>query len=639
LFPLRGWVLLGALACAQAETRLDANFRGSSGIAVANKRLFVANGGEDSLQVLALGDKLADVAFVRGPVQFFPLRIPTGANPGQLAASADGKSIIVAELQGRLRTVDSETLRSVSTVRISGGPIVDLIEDAVACVPPCAGRFLVAADAAVSEWTLLVDGAWQSGASWGLERTPASLVADNSWLFVSQGTDVVRIHRASGVQTVLDAGGQVGPVALAGPRLLVGRVDHHDVVVADTATLQLLALDPVFAPLPTCVDVCGEQSCQRGHAADRSLCLEGATLSAAGTAYAGLYLGAAPALIMALDEPLQAPACAGEEATHDGFALATSLDGLVHFLTLGETPALLDRRWCEAVSIGKDAATGIAIDELVGDCLPVPAARRFACVDGVGLFPGRLHRKALRLDWEGVLLSRPAGGGTATAEGALTDSRGDFVGRDVRAGDVVAVLGQPEGTCAGEPLCTFERRVAAVLDDRLTLDAALPADCFPGEGGVAYEVRAGDAFLAQVGAGKLQRIAPGQTFGLGGDVATDQAVRFRLRALEVGAQLPACARYTDGTTLHKALRRDRPLSFTIDDPFEPFRTGYLFSGNKVQTQAAGELPADMILSPVGAGGPTVFVAYAGSSASTVLAFRPFDLDHLYEEGESYTVVR
>ena len=92
-----------AAGCGQTEVGVDANFATPSGLAVAGtdvKRLFVSNYGEDSLQVLSLTDSLADLNFVAGPAKYFPLRIPAGSGPTDLAVTSPaGASTVSGTVQ------------------------------------------------------------------------------------------------------------------------------------------------------------------------------------------------------------------------------------------------------------------------------------------------------------------------------------------------------------------------------------------------------------------------------------------------------------------------------------------------------------------------------------------------------------
>ena len=124
-------ICLGALAalaaCAKTTPVLSPSFSTPTGLATArfylnpdkanacdlqdsnwHDGLFVANSGEDAVQLLELGSDLSKLDFVYSPANYFPLRIPAGPGPTDLAGSYDGRFVVVLDtITESLRLIDT----------------------------------------------------------------------------------------------------------------------------------------------------------------------------------------------------------------------------------------------------------------------------------------------------------------------------------------------------------------------------------------------------------------------------------------------------------------------------------------------------------------------------------------------------
>ncbi|RYF03018.1 MAG: hypothetical protein EOO40_12670, partial [Deltaproteobacteria bacterium] len=107
--------LCTAAACQPAEKLPNAYFAAPAGMAVAGTHfdhLFVANAGADALHVIALSDNMADIDLVPSPARYFPLEVPVGSNPSDVAATPDGRFVFVLDdIDSTLQVVDADTFR------------------------------------------------------------------------------------------------------------------------------------------------------------------------------------------------------------------------------------------------------------------------------------------------------------------------------------------------------------------------------------------------------------------------------------------------------------------------------------------------------------------------------------------------
>ncbi|MFC1610214.1 YncE family protein, partial [Myxococcota bacterium] len=152
---LLGCILLGG--CVDSDAQALAGFDTPSGLTVAGtarSRLFVSNSAQDTVQVLDLGEHLDEINFVFGPARRFPLRIPAGLGPGDLATTFDRRYVVVLNLVSEsLRLIDADTLL---LVRDAKGEVLQLplgkpgsrptamVASPVACEGECVGRVYVA---------------------------------------------------------------------------------------------------------------------------------------------------------------------------------------------------------------------------------------------------------------------------------------------------------------------------------------------------------------------------------------------------------------------------------------------------------------------------------------------------------------
>ena len=151
-------------ACSDTPPIVAASFSTPLGLAVAHhvgdaatpatwSRLFVSNYGEDTVQVLELGGALADLDFVYSDSHYFPLRIPSGPGPGDLAATPDGRYVVVLNLVSEeIRLVDAGSLRMVTgpSGAVAAFPLAPLgarpnalVAAPGSCGDRCHGRFFV----------------------------------------------------------------------------------------------------------------------------------------------------------------------------------------------------------------------------------------------------------------------------------------------------------------------------------------------------------------------------------------------------------------------------------------------------------------------------------------------------------------
>ncbi len=406
-------VALLAFACSDTETGLDASFSTPIGLAVAGTeqaRLFVANHGEDSIQVLNLGDNLAQMEFVPGPTQIFPLLIPAGAGPTDLAATPDGRFVVVLDsLTESLRVLDADTLRLVRqgpdpsdaeapVLEMSLGELgtrpVDMIASPELCAAPCAGwvYLALAGSGVVLGVEVRVDGdvvSLERGRVFNVGGRPSRLAVGPAGRIlyatdveppedegaVGRGT-VVRIDVETGAIERRDIGGIGGPLAVStdGRVLVVGRPRLRDVVLlrdADGPGFAVQDVNSPLAPVPECQRCCAgtdaavcedlaldvSTTCDEAHPADRAVCVTASGLaSEPGQPYRAAYLGIVPAEIVTLGEgaghPVLTVDCDDAEGTYSEFAVVAGIDGTVRFLGLVDMDIVGDEPESVEVPVG-----------------------------------------------------------------------------------------------------------------------------------------------------------------------------------------------------------------------------------------------------------------------------------------------
>lgn len=425
-----------ATACSDTATEVDATFATPSGLAIAGtdaKRLFVSNFSEDALQVLDLTDSLDNLDFVSGPAKYFPLRIPAGTGPTDLAATPDGRYILVLNpVTEVIRLIDADALAPVLRSDGEGAMSVDLgpfgtrptslVASPIACEAPCIGRAYVSlsGSGAVAEVEVHEGGTLVPSAYYDVGGEPGRLAIHPSGqlLFVTDTSaeEVVRIDLETGTNERRQIGGVGGPIAVSrdGEIVIVGRPAYQDLVIldaADGAGMVELDTNALFGPLPACQQccadtdaaVCGalgydsEASCADAHPGDATICIGSDGLqSVPGEPYRAVFVGSTPAQIVTLGEssghpPLEVactrPATTEEKEalkvdlvtesrSYTEFAVVVSLAGTATFVALrggaGETPepALVTSRWCQTPSATSvDDGDSSTIEEPAGRVL------------------------------------------------------------------------------------------------------------------------------------------------------------------------------------------------------------------------------------------------------------------------------
>ena len=104
-----------APACAADDRTPTTGFRGPSGMVLAGSafdRVYVANAGTDSLQVVRLAPELQSIDLAPAPSRYFPLHIPAGPSVAQVAASSDGRWVFALDaMTSTVRLVDADAQR------------------------------------------------------------------------------------------------------------------------------------------------------------------------------------------------------------------------------------------------------------------------------------------------------------------------------------------------------------------------------------------------------------------------------------------------------------------------------------------------------------------------------------------------
>lgn len=357
-------IVLCGLGCSRNEAVLSGAMSGPAGLVVAGSqhdRLFVAMRGLDALQVVDAASALPQVHFVVGPARYFPLYIPVGPSPTEVAASSDGRYVFALDaLNNEVRAVDADAASVLiepggGFARVAAGPrearpVAMLGHVWPGCVPSeadatedCLGRSYVVLEAlgavaAVDVRRVRADNALRLrlDATYVIGGAPRTVAAHPTLpvLFVGDASSgqVVRLGVADDAAHGVRRGqfdrvavpGDVGPLAVSGDGtvLAVGRPASGDVALfvaasgpdaataahnLATGTLQQQRRPSVVGPKPACLQACGEAQsadCSEAHPADASLCVapEGYR-TVAGRTYDGLWLGSAPQAMVALSPP------------------------------------------------------------------------------------------------------------------------------------------------------------------------------------------------------------------------------------------------------------------------------------------------------------------------------------------------
>ena len=327
------------VGCSAIEPTPTSFFAGPGGMVQAGSSgqyVFVANASVDALHVIKLAPSMVDVDLVPGPARYFPLYIPAGPHPTELAATPSGAYVFVLDaVTAALTVVDADTLRT--AVDAAGKPLyarvgpangapgsmvaspnVNCASAATVAGSTCLGRVYVAlrdlGEIAV------VDLLRDPGANGALQVQVTDVVdvggaplrlavhPDREVLFATDALapHVVRINleggrlQSGGAQVSRFALSEVsqepgGPLAVSHDKslLVVGRPQSRDVAILTSdpqaaagaagqqfdvadGLLQLVDARPQWTPMHTCLQSCGDvagQSCAHAHPADVALCV------------------------------------------------------------------------------------------------------------------------------------------------------------------------------------------------------------------------------------------------------------------------------------------------------------------------------------------------------------------------------
>lgn len=482
-------------ACGGRDPAATTLFAGPGQVAVAGAakdRVFVANRGTDSVQVLQLTEQLSDSDFVASQARYFPLNLSVGAEPTELAAAGHGAFVFVLDsIDGTVSVIDAIALRVLkddtgARLRVPIGDVASQPRGIVGHTPAtctasvqpdkgaCVARAYVSLKAlgSIAVVDLRIDAAGT-----------ASLVVDNQYrvggapqglamgggdaLFVTDDAspNVVRVSlpNASNLTPSIDRiaiGVPAASIAVTDTAVAVTRPAYGDVLVltrsddatasVDTGTLAARDGDPSFAPLPRCLQDCNAttDTCPSAHPADRALCVsaDGYGQPAEAAPYGGLPTRGVPQALAALPasylaQPFVAH-CLGGTDTMDfasGFAVA-SLGGAVELIGLlaDGTPRLVDAAFCRPPTLHAVDGSPGDLATVLASCPAHPARNRFACaaVDGAdtdntaaALVLRGQDGERVGLAWEGVLP-----GGDGSAGGAVLSADGTTLRRASRDG-------------------------------------------------------------------------------------------------------------------------------------------------------------------------------------------------------------
>ncbi len=679
---------LWVIGCSSTTSTVTAAFMEPTGIAVGGagkSLLFVANAGEDTVQVVQLGAALKDLDLERSPAIYFPLRIPAGASPRALAATNDGAYILaLSSVSGSIRLIDANAL---VPVKRDGNPLELSLADAdgqpgtmvaspVACDAPCLGQFYVTQTGRGS--VAVVQVQQEAGKDVQLLQTgeinvggaPVGLAASPSgqFLFIADAAanQVVRWDLSTNAERDrLDIGSAPGPLAVStdGTLLLVGRRDPRDVLLVSAAadvSMAPIPASPAFVPPLGCVLECSASpnTCSGAHPADAAVCGTGAGLAAtAEPSYEAVYLGAIPSAMIALgigagQQTLKSTCSsnADEVREYNEVLVVAGVDGALRFVGLRDAtgalaPELLFTNFCQGAELTPEESE-IQPEQYLTACPAAPDATRFLCVPagaaGVVVFPGQTREVTYRFEWEAVLPGLDRGTGNLAAVNGersfFFDPGVDFAELGVKPGDILQIT--PPAGCTLQA-CELETFVAGLGEQNgqagLELSSPIDAECVP-DNALAYRIRIGAGYqvsrVVNQSSTIVGRLAPGETFGPGGELGRFERVLFSLASKtpfqtrltnEVGTPLSACERYElrpQEEALPAVFTRDSPFGFVVNDNFgNVVRAGFDLEADT--TPILGTLPVDMALVGLpGADTSVLFVTYSGANA--LLGLQPFN---------------
>lgn len=379
------------LSCGRAQKAPNTSFSGPTGMALAGRafdKVYVANTGSDTLQVLSLQPDMRRIDFVPSPARYFPLNIPGGPNPQEVAATTDGRFVFVLDkITSTVRLIDADAVALVQgqdhtpvslPLGASDVEASALVASPWACAPSdgttssvCLGRAYVGlrrlnAVAAIDVRQALSDGSLSLvvDSTVALGAAPVRMAAHPTTevLFITdaQAPQLLRINLAAqgslnqAVISRVDLRAPGGAVAVSGDGkvVAVARPAYQDVAlwVSDTGdvasgTLAPLDANPVRTPLPQCVVPCDQaetNACEDAHVADSALCSKPVGYGNSAHPYTALYLGSIPTALVAIDanttglpltERCTSQSPEGITQFGQGFAVA-SMDGTIEYIGL-----------------------------------------------------------------------------------------------------------------------------------------------------------------------------------------------------------------------------------------------------------------------------------------------------------------
>ncbi|MEZ4270375.1 MAG: hypothetical protein R3C68_02715 [Myxococcota bacterium] len=433
IFSVGLCALAGLMACRGSNVTLQNSFASPMGLAVAGSGrvapsysgdtprcgvygcLFVANSDEDTLQVLRLDDQLNKMAFVNAPARFTPLRIPAGPFPSELAATADGRFVVILNaITDSLSLVDADALRlardELGPVRLRLGNTEvgaqALVASARSCEAPCSGTVYVALrDAGGVLEVDVMDTPAQEELPPGDDRIipgrfvvrrlfetggqPQRLAIDATGerIFATDGAseDLIEIDVSTAEVRRVSIGASGGAIAVSrdGTTVLVSRPALEDVAVIRVGALGELSVydaNAAFAPVPDCVVSCEspcdetQQVCEcfGTHPATQALCGSPSGLELKETPYEAIYLGetvthmqtfGAAVIDAQPSHPVLEVSCtldneATQIDTYRDYALLATQRGPMLVIGLSDeagvfAPRLIDARRCRAAQVSE----------------------------------------------------------------------------------------------------------------------------------------------------------------------------------------------------------------------------------------------------------------------------------------------
>lgn len=434
---------LAMLCACQATERLPTTFfSGPVGLALAGNELnylFVANSGADTLQVVQIPSALEQADMVPAPARYFPLNIPTGPNPTDIAATADGHYVFVLDaLTSTVELVDAQTFRHVQTadgqfLKLALGERTAqptaMIGALGTCTPSeenatttCLGRAYVGLRTLQSVAAIDVRQDSQGTLSLQIDRIYSlgaapmrmALHPNQTTLFVTDAdsADLLRLELPTSAATTpkldrFSVGSFAGDLAISedGTLIAVARPLLEDIVIFGTASgdlesdaLVAIAPDGPVAPIPQCLQPCrqfDQSACYGAHEADLALCsAQGQVGQQPNQLYVGLYFGSAPVVMTAL-QPASAGRLLQERCdnanglTQRNYVQAVAVglqDGTVKVVGLKDPNGvvdvhLLDSGFCEQPRIVRADNDKNALSDILAPCvLENDTASRLTCL-------------------------------------------------------------------------------------------------------------------------------------------------------------------------------------------------------------------------------------------------------------------